>query len=40
MNEKEIAQYNIRLFHNNTDKLDDFSMHKIFIFKQRDKNKS
>ena len=37
INEREIAQYNIRLFHHNTDKLEDFSMQKIFRFIERNK---
>ena len=40
MNEKEIQDYNMRLLQHNFgkfDKLEDFSMHKIFSLKEKDK---
>ena len=41
MNEKEIYDYNMRVFMHNFDKFDkleDFSMNKIFVEKEKDKN--
>ena len=41
MNEKEIHDFNMRVFMHNFDKFDkleDFSMNKIFVEKEKDKN--